>query len=331
MTILRNKLDVSLEYYEKITRGLILRNAPDPHSGVPRGPLSNVGTVSNKGLEVTLNYRGNVGLLNYSVGANLSTIKNELVDLDEFTSDFIQHGDNLRGTVFPFRSEAGQPLYSYHLIPHLGIFQNQEQIQAHVSSDGQLLQPNARPGDLIFKDVNGDGRITDLDRVFMGNAMPDFTYGVNINLEYKNFDLMIFGQGVSGVQLFNGYKHTAYNAGLQGYNLDRRVLNSWSPQNPNSTIPVLSTQDPNGNFGLASDWYLESGDFFRVKNITLGYTLPAISNLRNTQMRIYGSAENLFTITKYTGLDPEVGTGTVIDNGTFPVPRVLTLGFNLNF
>jgi TonB-linked SusC/RagA family outer membrane protein len=331
VSMFSNRLDISAEYYEKYTRGLILRNSPDPHSGVPTGALANVGTVLNKGLELTVGYRGTIGQLGYQVNGNFSTIHNELVDLDQFTNDFIQHGEDIRSSVYPFRSEPGQPLYSYHLIPHIGIFQNQEQINAHSNQDGGLIQPNARPGDLIFKDVNGDGRISDDDRIFMGNAMPDFTYGFNLNLTFKKFDLMLFGQGVGGVELFNGYKHTAYNAGLQGYNLDRRVLDAWRPDNPNASIPVLSTQDPNANYGTASDWYLESGDYFRIKNVTLGYTLDIDRFKTGSQMRIYGSAENLATFTKYSGMDPEVGSGAVIDNGVFPSPRTFTVGLNLNF
>jgi TonB-linked SusC/RagA family outer membrane protein len=331
LSMLGNRLDISAEYYEKYTRGLILRNSPDPHSGVPTGALANVGTVLNKGLELTVGYRGTIGELGYQVNGNFSTIYNELVDLDLFTNDFIQHGDNIRSSVYPFRSEPGQPLYSYHLIPNIGIFQNQEQINTYTNQNGGLIQPNARPGDLIFKDVNGDGRISDDDRIFMGNAMPDFTYGINLNLTYKNFDLLIFGQGVGGVELFNGYKHTAYNAGLQGYNLDRRVLEAWRPDNPGASIPVLSTQDPNANYGTASDWYLESGDYFRIKNVSLGYTFGLDRMKLGSQMRVYGSAENLATFTKYSGMDPEVGSGAVIDNGVFPSPRTFTVGFNMNF
>lgn len=323
------------EYYEKRTKGLIQRNAPDPHAGVPTGTLANVGTVLNKGIELTASYRGQTsGGFNYNVSGNISTIKNELLDLDEFTSDFIQHTDNVRTIIYPFRSEPGQPLYAYHLIPTDGLFQSQEQIDSYVNSAGERIQPNARPGDLVFRDVNGDGRITDADRVFMGNAMPDFTYGLTINLDYKNFDLMIFGQGVGGVKLFNGYKLTTYNAGLQGYNLDRRVLDAWQPGRTEATIPVLSTQDPNGNFGQPSDWFLENGDYFRIKNVTLGYTIPQsrLGRLRDgASLRIYATAENLLTFTKYSGMDPEVGAGAVIDNGTFPVPRTFSVGLNLNF
>jgi TonB-dependent starch-binding outer membrane protein SusC len=334
VALLSNRLTVSAEYYEKYTRGLILRNDPDPHSGVPTGALSNVGTVLNKGIELTATYSGEIRQLRYRLNGNVSTINNELLDLDEFTNDFIVHGNDLRGTVRPFRSEPGQPLFSYHLIPHDGIFQNTAQIEAYVNANGTKIQPNARPGDLIFRDVNGDGRISDDDRIFMGNAMPDFTYGLTLNFEYKSFDLSIFGQGVGGVMLFNGYKHTAYNAGLQGYNLDRRVLDAWTPSNPNATIPVLSTKDPNGNFGQPSDWYLEKGDYLRIRNLTLGYTVPdnILSRIRSgSSVRVYFSAENLVTFTPYSGIDPEVGSGAVIDNGTFPVPRTFSAGLNLNF
>jgi hypothetical protein len=332
--MLSNRLTLTAEYFEKYTRGLIQRNFPNPHTGVPTGPLSNVGTVLNKGLELTLGYQGQVKGLSYSINGNLATLNNELLDLDEFTGDFIQHTTHLRGTILPFRSTPGQPLYSYHLIPTEGIFQNQGQIDAYVNTQGEKIQPNARPGDLIFRDVNGDGRISDEDRVYMGNAMPDFTYGLNISLEYKNFDLTLFGQGVGGVMLFNGYKHTTYNAGLQGYNLDRRVLEAWTPENPGATIPVLSTQDPNGNFGQPSDWYLEKGDYFRIRNLSVGYTLPdyMADRIRNGMgLRVYLSAENLATFTQYSGIDPEVGSGAVIDNGTFPIPRTFTVGLNLNF
>ncbi|KEO71998.1 SusC/RagA family TonB-linked outer membrane protein [Anditalea andensis] len=328
-----NRLMIAAEYYEKYTRGLILRNTPDPHAGVPIGALANVGTVANKGVELSINYTGQKGRLNYNIGGNVATINNKLRDLDEFTDNFIQHTQNLRSIIYPFRSEPGQPLYSYHLVPHLGIFQNQEQIEQHLNAEGVKIQPNARPGDLIFKDVNGDGRISDADRVFMGNAMPDINFGLNISLEYNHFDLQLLGQGVAGVKLFNGYKFSAYNAGLQGYNLDRRVLEAWTPENPGATIPVLSTQDPNANFGQASDWYLENGDYLRIKNLSLGYTFPSSMLNRvkaGTNLRVYLAAENLFTITNYSGLDPEVGTGAVIDNGTFPVPRTFTLGLNLN-
>jgi hypothetical protein len=138
-------------------------------------------------------------------------------------------------------------------------------------------------------------------------------------------------QGVSGVKLFNAYKFSTYNAGLQGYNLDSRVLGAWTPDNPDATIPRLSLSDPNKNFSQPSDWFLEDGSYLRLKNLMVGYTLPAglTSRVRNgASLRLYMTVENLFTITKYTGMDPEVGNRG-LDQGAYPVPRTLTVGLNM--
>ncbi|WP_055562899.1 hypothetical protein [Hymenobacter sp. AT01-02] len=142
-------------------------------------------------------------------------------------------------------------------MPTEGLFRSEQEVSAYTNGDGKLIQPSAKPGDLKFRDTNGDGRIDDKDRVFMGNAMPKQTYGLTLNGQWKGFDLSVFWQGVSGVKLFNGYKFATYNAGLQGYNLDRHVLDAWTPQNPDSSIPRLSLNDANKNFSLPSDWYLE--------------------------------------------------------------------------
>ncbi len=167
--------------------------------------------------------------------AGASLLDNKLVNLHGYSNggiDYIAHSDNVRSILTPFRSKVGQPLYSYHLIPQQGIFQTQEEINAYTGPDGQLIQPNAVPGDFKFADTNGDGKIDDNDRVFMGNYQPDVTYNFTLNLNYKNFDLTMFFQGVGGAKAFNGYKLSTYNASLQGYNLDNRVLNAWSPETP---------------------------------------------------------------------------------------------------
>jgi hypothetical protein len=226
---------------------------------------------------------------------------------------------------------VGQPLYSYYLIPSQGLFQSDQEAAGYTTADGKRIQPNAKAGDLKFQDVNGDGVINDNDRVYLGNAMPKRTYGVTLSGQFKGFDLSVFLQGVSGVQLFNAYKFSTYNAGLQGYNLDRRVLDAWTPTNTDTNIPRLSTADANQNFSRASDWYLEDGSYLRLKNLTVGYTLPAALTGRvrtGASLRFYLTAENLVTFTKYTGLDPEVG-GLGLDVGTYPLPRTLTVGLNL--
>jgi TonB-linked SusC/RagA family outer membrane protein len=329
--LLDNQLLFTADVFRKYTRGLILPIAPNTGSGVGEGPTSNVGTVRNQGLELSLGYNGKAGDFTYQVNANLATLQNQVQDLNGYGSTFIQHGDNVRGQLNPLRSTAGQPLYAYYLVPAQGLFQSDQEAAAYTTADGKRIQPNAKAGDLRFQDVNGDGKIDDNDRVYMGNAMPKRTYGITLSAQGKGFDFNLFLQGVSGVKLFNGYKYSTYNAGLQGYNLDRRVLNAWTPTNTDTDIPRLTTSDANQNFGTVSSWYLEDGSYLRLKNLTVGYTLPAALTGRvrsGASLRFYVTAENLVTFTKYAGLDPEVG-GNGIDVGTYPLPRTLTVGLNL--
>jgi len=306
---------------------MILANQPDPHIGMTAVAPSNVGDVLNQGFEATLRYQDQVGDLNFSVQGNLGINDNKVLNIDGYYNSFIAHGDHVRGTLYPYRSTKSQPLYSYNLIKSAGIFQSQEEINAH-AVNGELIQKNAKPGDLKFIDLNGDGKINEDDRQYMGSAIPKFTYGFSLNMNYKKFDLNVLTYGVSGSKIFNGYKFSAYNAGLQGYNLDSRVLNAWSEENRNTDMPRLSNQDPNGNFGTISDWYLENGDFFRIKNITLGNTLQNF--VGHLSSRIYLSAENLFTATKYTGIDPEVGR-IGLDVANYPVAKTYSIGLNVNF
>jgi len=327
MTLFR-KFNITADYYRKKTIGMLLVNTPDPHAGFEVGPTVNIGDVMNKGFEFAAKYNDQFGDWTLGVNANIAINNNKLTSIEGYKNDFIQHDDqHVRSILMPYRSTPGQELYSYYLIPNEGIFASEAEVQAH-SLNGKLIQQFARPGDLKFTDTNGDGKIDFEDRVYMGSAVPKFTYGFALNLDYKNFDLNVLTYGISGSKIFNGYKFTAYNAGLQGYNLDSRVLNAWTPSNPNTDIPALSRQDPNANYGTASDWYLEDGDYFRIKNITLGYNLPRLWT--KIQSRIYFSAENPFTFTSYSGIDPEVGS-IGLDVANYPLAKTYTVGFNVNF
>jgi TonB-linked SusC/RagA family outer membrane protein len=333
ISALQGKIELTTDYFHKYTRDMIMTNAADAHLGVSEGPDENVGTVLNKGIEFQLAHKNSMGNYRYSVAANATYIKNELVDLNNYSSDYIYEGTNVRGTLYPYRSEPGQELYSFYLITNEGTFKSQKEINEHVGPDGQLIQPNAQPGDLKFKDENNDGVINDEDRTYKGNAFPDFTYGFNLSAGYKGFGLSAVIQGVAGAKLFNGYKYSTYNAALQGYNLDNRVLNAWSPTNSDSDIPMLRSDDPNNNFGTNSDWYLEDANYVRLKNVTLSYDLPAhiISKVANgSSIRFYVSAENLLTITEYSGLDPEVG-GIGLDMGNYPLARTFSAGLSMKF
>lgn len=331
-SFLRNKIEIVADYYEKYTRGMILPRTADPHKGYNEGYFDNVGDVKNTGFEFSVLYRNQDNAFKYTIAANLATVKNELLKLNDYESDYIPHRENVRSILSPFRSQVGKPLYSYYLIPCEGTFKSQAEIDAY-KKDGKLIQPDAKPGDLKFTDVDGNGEISDADRTFHGNAFPDFTYGINLTGEYKGFDMALGFQGVSGAKIFNGYKYTAYNMAQQGYNRDNRVLDSWSDKNTNSNIPRLTLEDKNHNFGTNSTWYLENASYLRLKNLTIGYTVPSHllkSFAKDARLRIYFSAENLFTITDYSGMDPEVG-GVGLDVGAYPVARTLSGGISLTF
>lgn len=333
LSLFKGQLEITSDYFIKTTNDMIMTNAADAHLGVQDGPTSNVGTVENRGFEFSAILKGSAGKLHYTVSGNLSTVKNKLKDLNGYTSDYIYHSDNVRSTLYPYRSEPGQPLFSYYLIPSAGTFKSQSEIDAYVGPTNQPIQPNAKPGDLKFVDTNNDGVIDSDDRTFMGNAFPDFTYGFNFTADYGSFDLSCTLQGVSGSKLFNGYKYSTYNAAQQGYNLDNRVLDSWSAKHPDSNIPILRTDDPNANFTTISDWYLENGSYLRLKNLTIGYNLPRAlldKICKGSSLRAYLSGENLFTITNYSGMDPEVG-GIGLDMGTYPVAKTYSIGLSFKF
>ncbi len=330
--LLNNRLEIIADYFNKKTKGMILVNKADPHTGLSEGATTNVGDVKNSGFEFYVNYRNYNNPVKYSISANITTIKNELENLEGYTSSYISHGQNIRSTLVPFRSMPGQAIFSYFLIPCEGTFKSQAEVDSH-THNGALIQPNAKPGDLKFTDVNKDGKIDDNDRTFQGSAFPDFTYSLSGMVKYKGFDLSINLQGVSGSKVFNGYKYSTYNMGEQSYNRDSRVLDAWSPSNKDSDIPILQTTDLNSNFGTNSTWYLEDASYLRVKNLTLGYSLPRkIINqvVAGATLRVYLSAENLLTFTKYSGMDPEVG-GIGLDTGVYPISKIFSGGLSFTF
>ncbi|WP_010179703.1 SusC/RagA family TonB-linked outer membrane protein [Aquimarina agarilytica] len=333
--ILNNSLSFTADYFEKRTVDMLFPGDPDATKGI--GPsLVNAGEVLNRGVELSATYKNTIGDLGFKINANIfSLLQNELVSLagDTEVFDVPQTDDtSVRQVLRPFRSKIGEELFSYFLVPYEGIFQNQAEIDAH-SLDGNLIQPNAVPGDFKFTDTNGDGKISPDDRQYLGSYQPDFTYSFGVNLDYKGFDLNMLFQGVSGSKVFNGYKYATYNASLQGYNLDNRVLNAWTSENTNTDIPRISTKDNNSNFGTNSSWYLEDASYLRLKNITLGYSIPeqAMSSVfKGASLRLFVSAENVFTITDYSGIDPEVG-GFGLDVARFPLSRTITTGLSLSF
>ncbi|MEI6138348.1 MAG: TonB-dependent receptor [Mariniphaga sp.] len=328
LLLLNKKLSITADYFEKKTYDLIKQQDTKwTNTYGVSAPLINEGEISNKGFEFSANYADKAGDFQYNIGFNFATLKNEVTYIDENPTSYWAHGDAWRGILSPFRSVVGQPYYSYWLIKNDGIFQSAAEVAAY-TLNGTKIQPNAVAGDLKFVDMNGDGKISDLDRTFMGNAFPKVTYGFTANVNWKNWDLSFFLQGVSGVKLFNAFKESTLNASEQGYNRWDKILDAWSPTNTGSTIPRISSSDANKNFGTISDWYLEKGDYLRLKNLLIGYTFKKIP--WDGTLRLYFSGENLLTITKYSGMDPEVG-GVGLDGGQYPVSRVLSFGAKINF
>ena len=255
-------------------------------------------------------------------------MKNRVDYIDGNSGSFWSHGDSWRGILNPYRSVVGQPYYSYWLIKNAGIFQSNAEAEAYVAENGNRIQPNAKAGDLKFIDENKDGKIDDSDRVFMGSAFPKITYGFTANVAWKNFDASVFLQGVGGVKLFHAFKQSTLNGAEQGYNRWDQILDAWSETNTGSGIPRIRANDPNRNFATNSDWYLENGNYLRVKNLMIGYTFKKLKGIEN--LRVYFSADNLLTFTKYSGMDPEVG-GIGLDGGQFPVSRTYSAGLRLKF
>ncbi len=223
------------------------------------------------------------------------------------------------------RTQIGHSYNEFFGYVNQGIFQSQAEINAYVGPNGQPLQPLAKPGDIKFANLNGDNAIDANDRDFIGNGLPNFTYGLTINLTYKSWDLTAFGSGVAGNVIFQGLRRLDIpNANYSTSRLDR-----WTPSNPSSTQPRLTDADPNKNLTKFSSLYLEKGDYFRLRTFQIGYTLPksVTSKIGLQKFRVYALSENLFTITGYSGYDPELG----VDRGVYPQARSFVFGINANF
>jgi TonB-linked SusC/RagA family outer membrane protein len=329
VSLFKDKISLTFDYFNKLTYDLIKTQDNNwPNTMGVGAPLINQGKIRNTGLEFSATWRGTAGKVTYEIGGNIATLKNRVEYIDENPTSVWVHTDAWRGTLTPYRSKVGQPYYSYWLVKTAGIFQSDKEAADYVGPTGTRIQPNAKAGDLKFVDRNNDGKITDDDKVYMGNAFPKFTYGFTVNLKWQRFDFSMFLQGVGGVKLFHAFKESTLNGSEQGYNRWDKILDAWSTTNTHSTIPIISASDANNNFSTASDWYLESGNYLRVKSLVIGYNFPQF--IKSSNLRVYVSGDNLLTFTKYSGMDPEVG-GIGLDGGQFPVSRVFAAGVKLTF
>jgi len=331
--LFNNQLTGSIEYFIRDTKDMLLRRPIPLYAGKEK-PMVNAGTVRNSGIEFTLNYSNRKRDFKYDIGLNLSFIKNNVESLAG--GDPIRSGGAGRIGNMTMTEEGHEIAYFYGYKTD-GIFNTQEELDAHVK-DGVAIQPNAGLGDVKFLDRNGDGKITELDMTHLGSAHPLFTGGLNVNLEYKGFDLVAFFTGSYGNEIVNAMRQSLYNSKMFETNISRDMaVNSWTPANPTSNIPRLDAADLNKNTENFSDLYVEDGSYLRLKMLQLGYSLPKsfIKKAGISNVRLYVSAENVFTLTKYTGLDPEVfglyGNPLYygIDQITYPQAKSFSVGLNI--
>ncbi|MCG9793726.1 SusC/RagA family TonB-linked outer membrane protein [Flavobacterium algicola] len=330
LAFLHNSITFSADYFVKNTTDMLMPSPILQTSGYTNYPYTNAGNIENKGLELTANYKKSLNEFYFSLGGNISFIKNKVISLNGDGS-IIQTGDS-----DPFynisRTEAGHPLASFYGYEMVGIFQNLDEVNSNASL------PSTKPGDVKYKDLNGDGKIDDNDKKFIGSPFPKFTYGINIDLSYKQFDLTAFLQGSQGNKIYNTTDYW-----LQtdiSTNSSTVILDRWTGEGTSNTIPRASFSSTNNNSQLSSR-FVKDGSYLRLKNVQIGYSFPEsfLSKSFLSKLRLYVAAQNLLTITKYDGLDPEAGVDPSqnspldigIDRGRYPSIRSYTLGLDINF
>lgn len=324
-----NRLLATVDYYIKTTSGLLERIPIPGHVGND-APVANVGSVENRGVEVSVNWRHKVKEFRYAFGVNASYNKNKMTKIGNEEKVLPGASWAIAGAVT--RAEEGLPIAYFWGYKTDGLFQNQSEIFQHIGSTGQVLQPNAKPGDVRFVDVNGDGIIDADDRTMIGNPTPDWTLGFNASAEYKNFDFSLLLIGTLGNEIFNG----SQRQDLRYTNRTDAILERWTAEGTSTEIPRYTWIDVNNNYRV-SDLYIEDGSYLRVKNIQIGYTLPSgiLKRMGASTWRFYVSAENLLTFTNYTGADPEIGARSSfdigIDRGIYPQARTWRLGTSISF
>ena len=342
--LLEDRLSFTAEYYIKESDDILLEKPLPLSAGYQENPPFNVGKVNNYGLELAATYRQSVGNLTYSVGANFSTLRNEVIDLGgspPIASTFDVGG------FFPNSTRVGSPISAFYGYVADGIFQNQGDVDRHATQEG------AAPGDIRFRDISGpegvpDGVIDGEDREVIGNPLPDYAFGLNAQFSYLGFDLSFLVQGVYGNEIYNATRINLENFSDFG-NKHNYIIGRWTGEGTSDRVPRLVWTDPNNNFGRSSSYFVEDGSYVRLKNVQLGYNLPGpmLERVGITHARVYVSGENLITLTRYSGYDPEIGSvpgtggqGTDesfrsfnngVDIGNYPIARSFTVGVNFGF
>jgi hypothetical protein len=337
-TILNNRVLITADVYNNISKGVLV-NVPLPFFlGNDNGNYNtfiteNAASIRNRGIELGITYKQNSGPFRWDLSINGTTIQNRVISVGNQGGGI----NYIEPTSF-VRSEVGHPMSSWYVIQTAGIFQTQADVDNYKDKNGNKIQPNAKPGDIKFIDLNGDGRINNGDRTFAGSPWPTFQGGLQFNGTFKQFSINIQFVGVFGYKIYDDVRHVLDSYG--NLNNFRKDLNPWSPTNTGGTDPRLGLiTDPgiNENNRAESDRWLENGSYLRLRNLELGYVFPGqiLSKIGFTNTHFFVSGQNLFTITKYKGLDPDVtGSGVNqrgVDYGNWPSSRIISVGISSEF
>lgn len=329
-TVLDYKLDFSIEYYKKAINGLLFSQPlPAVILGDATAPTVNIGDIQNSGIDATVRYRGKIKSdLNFNVALNVTSYRNMVVDIPD-PGYFYSGSGYAIGSIS--RNEEGYPVSSFYGYKVVGLFNSDQEI-----ADAPT-QTAAAPGRFRYQDTDNNGEITPDDRVHLGHPNPDFTYGLTVGLDYKGFDFSGVLFGSQGAELFNATK--AYTHFMQSYKEQKSndLKNAWTPENTNTTIPKVETVGSFSTNGTSSSFFVEDGSYLRLRTLMLGYTInpSLLEKFRINRLRVYSQASNIFTITKYSGPDPELGGSSSnfgVDHGAYPNNEFsLIFGLNVSF
>ena len=326
-SLINNKLSIEADWYNRKTKNAIFDIPVLGSVGTTNGTvIGNQATFQNQGFEFLVTWKDNINRdWNYSISANAGFNNNKVLNVASGGNPIYQY----LGAIVITRTVVGQPLGEFYGFQTTGIFQSAKDIQDYKSGSGTVIQPNAKPGDFIYKDENDDGVIDDKDRIVLGNPNPKLVYGINTNLSYKNFDLTLDLQGVKGVQLYNG--NFALRYGGENYTQDF-YDNRWHGEGTSNLYPSVSVA---GNNSITNSFFVEDGDYFRIRNMQLGYTFPQFKKAGISQLRIYVNAQNAFTWFHYRGFTPEIPanspTKAGVDENVYPLYATYNVGVNLTF
>lgn len=331
--LFENKLNMNFDVYKRTTHDMLMAKSIPAYLGSGYdAQWSNIGSFETKGYELGVTYKNQFNKLKTTFTLNLSHYKAKAKELAD--GEAIWDGNHQRLDDLGYTAEGQTPGSFYGYVTD-GIFQNRTEINSHSDEFGNIIQPYAQPGDFRFKDLNGDGQLTDQDRTIIGDPIPDLSYGLTLKFDYTNFDLSLLFTGKYGNDMLNA-ANPYLMSGSGNYNSYAGLLDkAWDGEGSTNSQPRLSNDDPNQNFRY-SDYFIEDGSFFRLTNLQFGYKLSdkIIENSGLSKARFYISGENLFTLTSFSGLDPDIGgrsTLSGVDWGHYPLPRIINIGVNLAF